>query len=210
MTSLVDQATKSIKELIGRGDLPPGAHINIDALSEELCMSQTPIREALRKLVTEGIVSHTPKTGYSVSNLTINEFTQILEILCVLESHIVKELAKKPFLVDFEKLSSINDELRKKLSAFDAVFFRRTNDKFHRTLTENYYNTMMKKHFFALWEWIRPKRDCMYCNSQWGARMVDEHEAIIKAIKEGDVEVAERAVIDHYRSGNDSAMAYYR
>ncbi|MDY2985135.1 MAG: GntR family transcriptional regulator [Synergistes jonesii] len=210
MPSLADQASRSIKMLIEQHHLLPGMHINIDSLAVDLCMSQTPIREALRKLATEGIVIHTPKTGYAVSNLTINEYIQILEVLRVLESYAVKELAKRPFLVDLKKLYSINGELRKNILSYDKVFFCHINDEFHKKLTENYNNVVMKKHFFFLWDGIRSKRDCMYCNSQWANIIVKEHEMIIKAIENGDPIGAEKAVITHYNSGKDSAEAHFK
>lgn len=210
MTSLVEQASKSIKALIEEHRLKPGMHINIDSLTDDLCMSQTPIREALRKLVAEGLISHTPKTGYTVRNLTINEYMQILEMLCVLECHIAKELAKKPFLVDMEALYSINNKMKKNILSYDEIFFCHTNDEFHTKLAENYSNAVLKKHFVFLWNEISPKRSCMYCNKLWAVRIIDEHEKILKAIEEGDIEGVEKAMITHYGSGRDSAEAYFK
>ena len=90
----------------------PGAHINIDFLAKEFGISQTPIREALKKLIAEGIAVYRPKVGYSVRNLTLHEYLQVSEIHQVLETYLVKELAKMPFIVDMVSLNTINQELQ--------------------------------------------------------------------------------------------------
>lgn len=209
MPSLADQAARNIELLIEQGCLLPGMGININSLAVELCMSPTPIREALHKLASKGVVIHTPKIGYAVHDLTINEYMQILKTLCILESYAIKELAKRPFLVDIQKLYIINEKLKNNISSYDKVFFYHLNDEFHQKLTENYNNEVAKKVFFALWDKIRSKRNCMYCNIQWASKVVKEHETILKAIENSDPLGAEKAVTTHYNSGKDSAEAYF-
>ena len=76
-TSLADQAANKIRILIEKNGLKPGSHINIDSLAKEFGISQTPIREALKKLISEGLAVYRPRVGYSVRNLTLHDYLQV-------------------------------------------------------------------------------------------------------------------------------------
>ena len=204
--SLAYQAANKIRSLIQENKLMPGAHINIDFLAKEFGISQTPIREALKKLIAEGIAVYRPKVGYSVRNLTLHEYLQVSEIHQVLETYLVKELAKMPFIVDMVSLNTINQELQSHIKENDLEGMARANDNFHRKLYENYHNKLLVSRLFDLWNEVRSLRNMMYENKIFTSKMVREHEAIIAAIAKGDPEAAERAITDHYISGRESAI----
>ena len=208
-TSLADKAARRIRTLIDDKCLKPGAHVNIDALAKEFGVSQTPIREALKKLISEGLVVYRPQKGYSVRNLTLHEYLQVSEILEMVESHLIKELAKTPFLVDTAALRSINTEFETAIRLNDCGVIGRVNDRFHAKLYENYYNKLLLSRFSALWREVRTTRDIMYANKAFTDKIVAEHEAIISAVEAGDPEAAERAVSAHYVSGRESALKYF-
>ena len=207
--SLADQAANKIRILIQENKLPPGRHINIDSLAKEFGISSTPIREALKKLIAEGIAVYRPKIGYSVRNLSLHEYLQASEILQVMETHLVKELAKIPFVVDIAALTEINGELKQCVRKDDCDLIGRVNDRFHKKLYENYPNHLMVTRLFDLWNEMCMQRNLMYQNRVFTNRMVQEHEAIINAISAGDPKAAEEAVTTHYQSGRESAIMYF-
>ena len=198
-TSLADQAANKIRILIKENKLRPGAHINIDSLAKEFGISQTPIREALYK----------PKAGYSVRNLSLHEYLQVFEILQVMETYLVKELAKIPFIVDLASLREINEELKQGISQGNRDLIGRINDKFHKKLYENYHNKLMVDRLYSLWNEMCSGRNLMYDNKIFTNRMAAEHEAIISAIENGDPKAAEEAISAHYLSGRESAIIYF-
>jgi len=205
-TSLADYAANKIRIMIQENKLMPGEHINIDFLSRDLGISQTPIREALQKLIAEGIAVYRPKVGYSVRNLTLHEYLQVSEIHQVLETYLVKEIAKMPFIVDIASLYSINEELRRRISENDREGIAQANDSFHRKLYENYHNKLMITRLFDLWNEVRSLRNIMYNNKIFTNKIAAEHEAIIDAIEKGDPVAAEKAMTAHYISGRESAI----
>lgn len=205
-TSLADYAAKEIRGLIENNKLMPGAHINIDLLAKDIGISQTPIREALKKLIAEGVAVYEPKVGYSVRNLTLYEYLQVSEIHQVLETYLVKELAKMPFIVDMDSLRKINEDLGEHIAKNDIEGIGRANDLFHRKLFENYYNKLFVARLFSLWNEVRSQRNIMYKNKIFTSKIVGEHEAILAAISNGDSEAAEKAMTDHYVSGRESAI----
>lgn len=205
-TSLADYAANKIRIMIQENKLMPGEHINIDLLSRDLGISQTPIREALQKLIAEGIAVYRPKIGYSVRNLTLHEYLQVSEIHQVLETYLVKEIAKMPFIVDIASLYSINEELRRLIGENDREGIAQANDRFHRKLYENYHNKLMITRLFDLWNEVRSLRNIMYNNKMFTNKIAAEHEAIIEAIEKGDPVAAEKAMTAHYISGRESAI----
>jgi DNA-binding GntR family transcriptional regulator len=205
-TSLADYAANKIRIMIQENKLMPGEHINIDLLSRDLGISQTPIREALQKLIAEGIAVYRPKVGYSVRNLTLHEYLQVSEIHQVLETYLVKEIAKMPFIVDIASLYSINEELKRRIGENDREGIAQANDRFHRKLYENYHNKLMITRLFDLWNEVRSLRNIMYNNKIFTNKIAMEHEAIIEAIEKGDPAAAERAMTAHYISGRESAI----
>ena len=205
-TSLADYAANKIRIMIQENKLMPGEHINIDFLSRDLGISQTPIREALQKLIAEGIAVYRPKVGYSVRNLTLHEYLQVSEIHQVLETYLVKEIAKMPFIVDIASLYSINEELRRLIGENDREGIAQANDRFHRKLYENYHNKLMITRLFDLWNEVRSLRNIMYNNKMFTNKIAAEHEAIIEAIEKGDPVAAEKAMTAHYISGRESAI----
>lgn len=209
-TSMADHAANQIRLLIiEESKLKPGSHINIDLLAKEFGISKTPIREALNKLISEGLVVYRSKVGYSVRNLTLHEYFQISEILQMTESHLLKELSKMPFLVDITALREINKEFEEYLPLNDREAVGRINDKFHEKIYENYHNKLLTSRFNNLWLEARAPRNFMYDNKIFTNRIVAEHEAIISAIENGAPEAAEKAINAHYTSGKESAMIYF-
>lgn len=208
-TSLTDKAANEIRLLIEESKLKPGSHINIDSLAKLFGISKTPIREALNKLISEGLAVYRAKRGYAVRNLTLHEYFQVCEMLQMMESHLMKELTKMPFLVDIAALRAINKELEECLPLNDREIIGRINDKFHERIYENYHNKLFISRLNSLWLEARASRNFMYDNKIFTNRIAAEHEALISAIEKGDAEAAEAAVRAHYTSGRESAIIYF-
>ena len=208
-TSLADQAANKIRLSIEKDKLKPGSHVNIDLLAKEFGISKTPIREALKKLISEGLVVYRPKAGYSVRNLTLHEYFQVSEMLEMMEKHLLKEIAKTPFLVDVEALRAINKELAECLPQGNREVIGGINDKFHEKIYENYHNKLLIQQFNTFWSGARAPRNFIYDNKIFTSRIVAEHEAIVGAIEKGDPKAAEKAINAHYTSGKESAVIYF-
>lgn len=205
-TSLADLAANKIRELILDNRLGAGGHINIASLSREFAMSQTPIREALQKLISEGFVVYVAQIGYAVRNLTLHEYLQVFEIHQALEIYLVSELAKVPFLVDFDALNTINDEIEKQARAGNLEKVAEGNDAFHRKLYENYHNKLLVSRLADLWTEVRSLRNIMYNSALLTNRIAQEHRAILNALKAGNARKAAEAMDVHYRSGREGAI----
>jgi DNA-binding GntR family transcriptional regulator len=204
--SLADEAAKAIREKILEGLIPPGAHINIATLTKDLGISQTPIREALKKLIPDGLVVYRTKVGYTVRVLTLHEYLQVSEIHQALEIHLVRELAKTPSIVDYDALAAINDALDLHARAGETAEVGLKNDAFHRKLYVNYPNKLMVSRLIDLWNEVRLQRDIMYQSPAFLSRVADEHRSILRAIRGGRPDEAAETMSVHYVSGRQGAI----
>lgn len=204
--SLADEAANTIRGKILEGVLPPGSHINIALLTKELDISQTPIREALKKLIPDGLVVYRPRIGYTVRALTLHEYLQVSEIHQALEIYLVRELAKTPSILDYAALSRINDELEACAGNRDIAAVGLKNDAFHRKLYENYPNKLMISRLIDLWDEVRSQRDFMYRSQVCLSKVAEAHREIVAAIGEGNPEKAAAAMRAHYTGGREGAI----
>lgn len=103
-SSLIDLLTDKIREYIFCGKYPPGSHLVIKDLSEDLGVSHTPIKEALNRLVTEGYVVPLPRRGMIVKKFSLKEQLDKLEIRLMCELYcvdtILKEVRTNPLFLE--------------------------------------------------------------------------------------------------------------
>src|SRR5262245_56278227 len=97
---LSQRVTNEIRDLILNGELAPGERIRQEALAERFGTSRIPVREALRQLESEGLVSLVPNSGASVAKLDLNECLEIYKIRELLEPLALSESI--PYLTDAE------------------------------------------------------------------------------------------------------------
>lgn len=93
--TLAERATLELQDLIIAGQLPPGAHLRIEELSERLDMSPMPIREALRRLETLGFVDHVPHRGARVRPLSLEDLHDTYAARLSLEALAVRRAAER-------------------------------------------------------------------------------------------------------------------
>jgi len=204
--SKADEAANGLRGLILERKILPGAHINISQLSKQFKISTIPIREALKRLIAEGLVVHKPNVGYAVRNLTLHEYLQVCEVHEALELYLIQKMANINFLVDFDKLERLNLQMKDALSLGDQNLATKANNQFHYAIYENYPNSLFVKRLEETWEEVRPQRNIMYGNPLFTNNIFKEHCQIIQALESGDPEEARKAMEQHYASGRDGAI----
>lgn len=97
--TLADEAYSRLKSRIMRSELAPGAKLSIDGLAKQLAFSHTPIREALARLESEGLLARRPLSGYTVEPLlSATEFADLFEIRMLLEPLAARRAAERALL----------------------------------------------------------------------------------------------------------------
>src|SRR5262245_1526124 len=89
--TVVDLAVEELRDRILRGRYPEGSPLRQDALASDLGVSRIPIREALRQLEVEGLVTFSPHAGAVVSMLSLDEIWELFELRAMLESDLMRK-----------------------------------------------------------------------------------------------------------------------
>ena len=195
MASLADQAYHAIRGLIVSLELAPGAVIDERQLVERLAIGRTPVREALRRLAQERLVEVYPRRGMFVSGVDVRELARLSEVREVLEPEAARLAAERATDADRRELGALLAELDTaggELMDLDerihrAVYRAAHNDLLEATL-EQYYVLALR-----IWSMALDRAHDL-------GEAVEEHRALVEAIRSGDAERAADTMRAHVQN----------
>lgn len=129
--SLVSLAATSIRQLIVTGELAPGSRLHEPPLATELGISRPPLREALRILESEGLLTKTPRRGYRVIQLSAQDIDEIYSLRNALELFAVELILRRRTNDMFAPLDKVILSMREAAAANDRVAVVQANVDFH-------------------------------------------------------------------------------
>ncbi len=169
--------------MIFDGTLPANSRINEVHLSQELGVSRTPLREALATLVSEDALENRPRKGNFVRPLTQKEFESIYAIRPILDVEALK-LSGIPAPEDIDRLEALNNKLRAAKSARARVA---QDDAWHLLLVQNCGNQILLNLIGQFIFRTRRYEIAYLRNSNNAGSAYDEHLAILRALRKGDL-----------------------
>ena len=134
---LHDEATERIRDMIVEGRLSAGEWINETELCQQLQISRTPLREALKVLAAEGLVELVPRRGAHVSQLSIRELVDLFEALSGVEGLAAELAAIRMSAADLEKLRQLQLRIERRHIAKDRHEYFRDNQDLHETIVRS-------------------------------------------------------------------------
>jgi DNA-binding GntR family transcriptional regulator len=195
--SVVDQVHEELLQRIVAGELPPGSRLRQEALAEELGVSRTPLREALARLVSEGLVELEPNRGATVARRDFGDMEQAWRARLVVEPGAARLAAERRDPAMLERMREIVRRQRDVADDLTASF--ELNRDFHLALVNAAHNPHLSRFADLLWLsrigvpiFARQARDRAQILS-WA----DEHEAILAAVAAGRGARAERLTREH-------------
>jgi DNA-binding GntR family transcriptional regulator len=195
--SVVDQVHAELLERIVAGELPPGSRLRQEALADELGVSRTPLREALARLVSEGLVEFVPNRGATVARRDFSDMEQAWRARLVIEPGAARLAAERRELAAIERMHQT--VVRQRSVADDVTASFALNREFHLALVAASGNTHLLQFSELLWLsrigvpiFARQARDRAQVLA-WA----DDHEAIADAVAAGSGGRAERLTRDH-------------
>ena len=208
--TVVDLAVEQLREHILRGDYPEGSPLRQDALAAELGVSRIPVREALRQLEVEGLVTFSPHAGAVVSTLSLDEIVELFQLRATLESELIRKAV--PNLTH-----DVLDRAYTILEAYDAAFetgdvaeWGALNWEFHSTLLA----AANKPLTLGILSMLHNQSDrytrlqLALTHGEW--RASDEHKTIANAAASGDAELAANLMREHVESACASLIDFLR
>ncbi len=130
---LPDKIANFVREAIIVGKLKPGEKVSEAKLAEELHISRTPIREAIRMLESEGFVSIIPRRGTIVSEFSLEDLYEYFQIKACLEAFAAASVVDLLSDRDLSKLKRLNEEEMSVIKAGDFSHYLRIHEDFHQT-----------------------------------------------------------------------------
>lgn len=197
--SVVDLAYERIRTLVLNGDIEPGTRLGQVELAEQLGISRTPVREALRRLSAEGLVESVPNRGFWAADLGLDAVLKRLEVRLILEPGIARVAAARrgdADLVALERCITREENARSGLAAHDA------SREFHFVLARATGNDEHARILDSLWlvEVGRRLLARRAAAGEWQGADVSEHRAIAAAVAARDGDEAARLMEAHIRA----------
>jgi DNA-binding GntR family transcriptional regulator len=188
-----------IKKRIISDDFQPGMHLKEVWLAELLESSRTPIREALRQLETDGLVIKEPNKGFSVGQMSIEEFYEICVVREKLEGHAAKLAAQRISEKEARALDKIYEAYKRfSQKEVSITILNKFDNQLHQLILQFCGNQTIQRILQGLRDKIRQiRRRAPPPRLQ---KSVREHLRIIETIKKRDGDGAEKAMIAHLRA----------
>lgn len=196
-----------IRERITAQDFTPGYRLVLGTITSELDMSVVPVREAVRQLEAEGLVTFERNVGARVSMVDDSQYRHTMQAISILESAATALAARAITADDIRQARAVNEVMRGNLSHFDPRTFSALNQEFHHLLYGKCVNPRLVEIVDAEWARLGAMRDSIFSFVPGRApESVEEHEGILQLIESSaPIEEIERAVRRH-RSGTLSAF----
>ena len=194
---LREMVYEELKIQILTGAIVPGTRMMEVDLAEEMGVSRTPIREAIRKLEKEGLVTIEPRRGAYASMISTQDMVEILEVRQDLEGLAAYFAASRMSPVEMEELREIADHYNAAVKEGSMQDMIRYDTQFHRQIVDSCNNKILVNMVEQLQELFLRFRYIYYDNFRRADNMPSEHQEIIDAIASGDEDRARAAADVH-------------
>ena len=199
-----EQVCDRIRSAILSGELKPGSKLTEQDLAAELEVSRTPVREAIRQLEVERLVSRTPFVGVTVAQLGPEEVIELLDIREVLEGLVARLATRNMDRVHLQRLKKSLQQLAASARKGDVPAYLDQALAFRRALVECCGSATLSEHVLAIENRLRltASRTALLPGRMEAA--IVEHEQLLDAIARGDAEAAERLNRERIRHIRDA------
>jgi DNA-binding GntR family transcriptional regulator len=194
-----EQVADYLRERIISGVYPRGSRLKQAEIADQLQLSITPVREALKLLEAEGYVEGGSYRGARVVPFDEAASNEILQLRLLLESQLVRAAIEKISTDDIHELRSLADEFEHAFESGDRATARGINYRFHRRLYD--IAQMPQTLHFVQILWARYPFDLINSASGRGKHAAEEHDEILQAFAAGDAAAAMLAMRRHIESG---------
>jgi DNA-binding GntR family transcriptional regulator len=207
-SALKDWAYDTIKESILNLRSSPGTQLHIEDLADQMGISRTPIREALLRLESDGLVRVVPRVGFFVTEITRRDLEELFELRALLEGYAAEKAAS---LLTEDELAHIDRVLETGVSAVeqgDLDNFLETEIAFHTLLIERAPNRQLIAMMESLQDLTYRERILSLESLENVRESCIEHRRIVEALRQRDGELAGRLMREHICAVRDRMLQF--
>jgi DNA-binding GntR family transcriptional regulator len=205
-TALYEDVAELLRSRIFSHELPPGSWIDEQAIAEQLGISRTPMREALKVLASEGLVVLKPRRGCYVAELSEQDLDEVFPVMALLESRCAFEATRKATDEDIARLEALHKDLEIYAASGDADKFFIANDDFHSALQDIAGNGWLKHLIDDTRKVIKlTRRHSLQLEGRVEQSLV-EHREIMAALRAKNPDLTAQRMHDHLLSGRQALV----
>lgn len=197
VNSLHDQVAEQLRALIFAGELSPGMFVDETRLCEQLAISRTPLREALKVLSAEGLIRHEPRRGSFVNEVTEQDLDDIFPVIALLEGRCAFEAAQQASDADIAALDILHTRLQDSAAQGRIQDYYAANHAIHEAIIAIAGNKWLAQVVGDLRKILKLARLQQLNAAGRLAQSLAEHMSIFAALKAHDADGAEAAMRTH-------------
>ena len=190
----------TLRDAIIMGELKPGERIMEVHLAEKMGVSRTPVRESIRKLELEGLVTMVPRKGTFVSTLSPKDIMDVLEIRASLDALATSLAAKRIKDTELKELDNVHIQFVNYIEKGNLQGIIKKDVEFHEIIYRSSRNDRLIQISSSLREQVQRYRVVYLKGYSNTAEILDEHDRIIKAISSGDSKSAAIIAEEHIKN----------
>ncbi len=201
--ALYEEVAELLRQRIFSRELSPGSWIDELKLAEAYGISRTPLREALKVLATEGLVTMKVRRGAYVTEVNEKDLTDVYHLLSLLESDAASAVATLATDTQLKELQTLHDSLEKAVK--NRARFFEINEAFHMRLLEIADNRWRDQMVADLRKVMKLNRHNSLLKSGRIEESLREHSAIMQALAVHDAPTAAQRMREHFANGLEAA-----
>ncbi|SLN61899.1 HTH-type transcriptional regulator McbR [Falsiruegeria litorea R37] len=195
-----EQVYQTLKAQILFGEMAPGQAVTIQGLTDSLGVGMTPVREAIRRLISDGALIFQGNRRVSVPVLTTNDVEQLIYVRKSTESELARRAAKRITPAQVDALEAIDDALDRAISVGDVAGYLKHNHAFHEALYRAADAPIMRDLADRMWLRFGPSLRVV-CGRFGTQNLPDRHKDMLNALRNGDAAAAGRAMEQDVEQG---------
>lgn len=201
--ALYEEVAELLRQRIYRRELEPGSWIDEVKLAQEYGISRTPLREALKVLAAEGLVTMKVRRGAYVTEVSEQDLAEVYHLLALLESDAAGVVAREASAAQLAELRAIHGELEAAVNDRDRFFA--VNERFHMRLLDLAGNRWRNQMVADLRKVMKLNRQHSLLKSGRVEESLAEHDRVMEALERRDADAAVARMRDHFRNGLEAA-----
>lgn len=198
-----------LRQAILSGKLQPGDRLVERELAEQLGVSRTPVREALRKLELEHLVTHIPRKGVVVSEISKKDVVEIFDIRASLEGLASSLVAEKAIVEDVQKLYDMVQDMEEAATAQDVDKLNELHDEFHKELFAIAESPRLVQMINTMSDYINRFTKAGYSIPGRSSAAMQEHKDLLSAIEAKDADSARTIAEEHIMKSKAVVLKQY-
>ena len=201
------QVGNRLRQLIVEGAIAPGAKLNERALAEQLHVSRTPLREAIRMLAAEGLVDLLPNRGAVAAQLSAQSIADTFEVVAGLEGQSGELAAERISEGELSEIRALHYEMLAAHTRRDLPTYYRLNATIHNQINAAARNPVLAHTYRTVNARLQALRFRSNLDESKWSRAVQEHERMIELLAARDGARLRKLLIAHVEHKRDAVLA---